>query len=101
MAESMVMDESDESNNSSGMYNIEDCSILSVSAREMKIEELRLKEKHTREEKAFIKKLREEEINKEKKEKAIKSMNYLLNTSQKYSKFFLEKFKNFHVEDNK
>lgn len=85
---------------SSDSFNLCDDSIIPIDANEMKLEELRLKRKRTKEEQVLLRKLTEEVITKEKKDKAIKSMNYLLNNSQRYSRFFLDKFKDY-VEDEK
>lgn len=84
---------------SSDLYNISDDNNLSMDTNEMKLEELRLKQKHSKEDRAILRKLKEEELTKERKEKALKSMNYLLNTSRQYSHYFLDKFKTYSVED--
>lgn len=72
---------------------------LSINGVELQEEEFRLKKKHTKEERAVLRKLKEEQITQEKKEKALKSMNYLLGASQKYSKYFLQKFQTYNFEE--
>lgn len=86
---------------SNDMYNISDNSNMSIDVHEMKAEELRLEQMNKKEQRALQRKLREEQVTREKKEKAIKSMNYLLNNSQKYSRYFLDRFKDYNVGDEK
>lgn len=86
---------------SSDISGFSDDSNLSIDAGKIREEEIRMKREHAKEERAMLKKLREEKMTQEKKERALKSMNYLLNTSKKYSSFFLNKFKSYDFEEKK